>query len=358
MEDKLRIMVSKELLATLEKDADSFEFYKASKTINRNDFLNTLILNYSEDYEEKNRSLEDKFKATLSKAGLTDSVIQGLLPSLLADSIANRLGMSETEANKALSLKPTRKSASRIQYINDHLLQGISLSAYFRNLFASYARLSPEKREMILAKEQVSELTEAIEAKKTVYLVTKRKHRMAMDDAFAFAPYAIASSPEELHSYVLGVRGGMAATLRLSSIQSVQIEPEPAAFAPDQLSLFQRMAKYGPQYTYRPGEKTAIVFLTKNGQKLFSRLYVYRPIPDRVENGYYWFSCSQMQLFQYFQRFGPEALVLEPEPLRARLTAFYAQSKLAYETIDPKAFSYPRQANGLRIPPGFLRYSR
>ena len=48
---KIKIYISKSTADILNKDAELFEFFKQNGTVNRNAFLNTLIVNYIDRYQ-------------------------------------------------------------------------------------------------------------------------------------------------------------------------------------------------------------------------------------------------------------------------------------------------------------------
>ena len=53
MEEKIKIYISKDVHEILLKDMELFEFYKKNQTLNKNDFMNTLIMNYHETYQKR-----------------------------------------------------------------------------------------------------------------------------------------------------------------------------------------------------------------------------------------------------------------------------------------------------------------
>ena len=52
MEEKIKIYIPESVNNILLKDMERFEFFKKDGSLNRNEFYNTLILNYYEQYEE------------------------------------------------------------------------------------------------------------------------------------------------------------------------------------------------------------------------------------------------------------------------------------------------------------------
>ena len=67
MEEKIKIYLSEDVYGILMKDAEFFEFYKKDRTVNRNDFLNTLIVNYFDSYSSADNRLYEDISRTLSR---------------------------------------------------------------------------------------------------------------------------------------------------------------------------------------------------------------------------------------------------------------------------------------------------
>ena len=221
--------------------------------------------------------------------------------------------------DKLVSLKPTKETQPIIDFIDVYQLEGCSLSEYFRNMFASYARLPQEKREAIIFKKQREALLLAIQKKQKVFLEVTHSKRTAVE----VAPYAITAGKEEMHGYLLGVSNKSCLPLRLSRIQSVTILEEKFTIDESQKAQFEKMITYGPQFVCRFGEEEVVVELTEKGIEQFKKMYVHRPIPSKVEGNLYYFSCSHTQIMQYFQRFGAQAYVLSPARLRDAMIRFY-----------------------------------
>ena len=57
--------------------------------------------------------------------------------------------------------------------------------------------------------------------------------------------------------------------------------------------------------------------------KMFTKIFINRPKSYKFEDDVYYFEASINQLFQYFSRFGSDALVLNNEKISNRLRNFY-----------------------------------
>ena len=68
-------------------------------------------------------------------------------------------------------------------------------------------------------------------------------------------------------------------------------------------------------------------------QELFERIYLYRPIPTKIEGDIYTFACSANQVLYYFERFGENALILSPKKLGLFMRNYYYYALKKYRTI-------------------------
>ena len=113
--------------------------------------------------------------------------------------------------------------------------------------------------------------------------------------------------------------------------------PDKATITQKSSELFERQIRCGAQYPIYPSDKDEIkVQLTPNGKKLFEKIYLYRPIPTRIEGDVYYFDCSANQLIYYFQRFGDNALILSPKKLGIKMRDYHYFALKKYRTIYDK----------------------
>lgn len=324
--EKIKIYVSPHVERVIEKDAEGFEFFKQDgRTLNKNALLTKLVVNYSDDYQQKCAALFSYLKGEISARTRLN---EGDLNDLCADISRSVYKFAQADKNekltRVLSLKPTRESQPVIDYIESRLLNGSSLSEYFRNMLASYASLPQDEREKIIFKAQAEELQRAIKAKKLVFIST------AKGTSFEAAPYALCCSKEEMHCYLLAALRNGCRPIRLSRILRVTPLSENCAFTQKQTELFARMAAYGPQFIYRPGEEEVKIRLTARGADRFKKMYVHRPVPVKIEEDEYTFRCSHDQIVQYFVRFGAAAFVVSPQSVRDKIIAHHKGALARY----------------------------
>ena len=165
MLEKIKITIPKSTHEILLKDCDNFNFYKSNDILNKNLFLNTLIVNYYEKFS----SNEEYFKEELLKI-INENIYKN--QNELLEKIINTIRKKENneldKKTETINLKPTKLSEKHILFIENNLLGNNSISAFYRNLFNSYAHIPQNYRELIIFKETYENLIESIEKERTV----------------------------------------------------------------------------------------------------------------------------------------------------------------------------------------------
>lgn len=320
--EKIKIAIPSDLAKIIDHDVLTFEFRKKDHSPNRNAFLNRLIVSYLEEFSSQDQEERKRLLSLAKGCPIEGEALNDYIDKILKE---EGKGFRKKENySKSLSFRPTKESIYVIDYIENNLLSKTTLSEYFRRLFSRYCSLPQYQREKILFMDIYHKLKKAIQEKKKVYLST----RFNSGKRNLISPYAFATVQEETFNYLLCKEENCCHSFRLSKIKDVILVDEKADFSEKDLLLFERMKKYGPQYSYQSDESEAEIILTPKGQKYFRSLYVYRPIVDSVEEDHYFFHCSLDQLEQYFSRFGSECYVVKPLRLRRYLIHFH---KKAYE---------------------------
>ncbi len=321
--EKLKIYVTERIASILEKDAEGFEFFKKDgRTVNKNALLTNLIVNYHKSFTQQQTELVNFFKNKISSSvTVNEKALNGLCFDLCERLNERSAAPNGEKFDKLVSLKPTKESQPIIDYIENYCLMGRTLSEYFRSMFASYAALPQDKRELIIFRQQYEAVMRAIREKKRVFITTRRGFNQKID----CAPYDVANSKEELHCYVLAAAKSCS-PIRLSRIVSVTQLAIDAEFTQSQIATFEKMKTYGPQFIYGQNDEEVLVELTAKGIDKFKRIYVHRPVPVRVENNYYYFNCSHSQIVQYFVRMGADAKIVYPQRVRDEVYNFHRRA--------------------------------
>lgn len=319
MTEKYKIYLSEDTRSRLLNDAELFEFTKKDGSVNLNAFLKTLIVNYFEQY----RHDSEKLLCNIIN-DLTDiTKISEAEASMLADKIIHNYiknDQYQSGKNQALTLTVSGSSYEIITIIENNMLKATSLSQYLKDMFNSYLSIPRSSREAIIFKDTYEDITRAIEENKILTFSTTSSTAAY---SFRVEPYMIAASKEEQCNYLLcrDTRMQKPHTYRISRIRSAFVTSE--TFEPDSelQKELQKKAVLSPHsvslYVH------AVVRLNNFGQKKFKLVTKNRPVVSKIEGDLYHFDWPEMQLEEYFRRFGRDAVVLEPKSLKNKLRKFY-----------------------------------
>ena len=327
--DKIKIYVTARISQILEKDADAFEFFKKDgRTPNKNAMLTQLVVNYFDEFREKQNATYNYLKKTIGgQARISETALKSLCYQISEELNKQTAAPDREKFDKLVSFKPTKETQTIVDYIEEYELEGCSLSEYFRNMFASYAALPQDKREEILFKKQRETIEQAIREGKKLFLTVEHQKKSSIE----VAPYALTVTKDEMHAYLLAHDGKSCLPLRLSRILSATLLSKSVSFEEEELAVFEKMLKYGPQFIYRPYEEEIKVELTEKGVLKFKKFYVHRPDPTIVEGNVYTFHCAQSQVVAYFQRFGSDAYILSPLRAQKEVRSFFRKGYYYYK---------------------------
>ncbi len=310
MEEKIKVSLPKQTLLLLKKDCEDFKILKENGESNFNAFINTLIVNFYEEFSSSEERLHDEIKEALFcvPEQYKMRAFEGIVKVL------SKRGVDEEKTKKesaTLSFKPTKQSQREISFIENVLIKNEAISSFYRRLFIRYSKKPKNDREKIIHKENFELLNKAISKGVQACVVLKTGHVYNN-----LSLYALASSRDELFNYLLSYSDKDNHTVRLASISSVSLLSSKAVIPQKNIELFKKQLENGVQYPFYPSDDEPIkVELSERGKKLFQKIYLYRPIPQKIEGNIYYFNCSANQALYYFERFGDSALILSPKKL-------------------------------------------
>jgi predicted DNA-binding transcriptional regulator YafY len=139
-----------------------------------------------------------------------------------------------------------------------------------------------------------------------------------------------------LFNYVLAETKGKISSYRLSRIKDMALINEVRVIKETNKEIYNKLIDYGPQYTISEKEEKVKIQLTKEGEKLYKKIYLYRPKYIEKDGDIYTFDCSYNQILFYFARLGKDAIILEPESLRAKMRFNHKDAYTAYTDKNKK----------------------
>lgn len=320
MNNKYKVMLSYYTYSTILNDIDAFRFYKNNGDTNKNKFINKLITNYYEIVNLSIKKLEDNLLSLLKDIKNKEELVNDILK------IKERNDDSDSKKEYELTFISTKESNNAlldIEYSNYSYI--FTMSGYLRKLFNDYAKLNQDERERIIFKSEIDLINTAIKNNKKIFFkVITKKDEEIIEEKHEVSPLGIFNSKDRQFAYLIYYTSSTYNVTNLYKLVDLRISRN----FKDELtsSLNEKingdLDKNDPQFINSPIIKCKIK-LTKKGQKMFTKIFINRPKPLKIEDDIYYFECSINQLFQYFSRFGSEALVLDNEKLTNRLFNFY-----------------------------------
>ncbi|WP_029319622.1 WYL domain-containing protein [Butyrivibrio sp. AE3004] len=319
MTEKYKIYLSEDTKSRLINDAELFEFTKKDETVNLNAFLKALIVNYFDQYRHDSEALLSNIMQDLTDlTSITDKDAAVLADKIVSTYIkADRLHNSK---NTALTLTVSGSSYDILKIIENNMLKDTSLSQYLKDMFNAYLSIPRSEREAIIFKDSYEDITRALKEHRILSFTNTTS---GDDKAYYVEPYIIAPSKEEQCNYLLCVDRSTRKprTFRISRLRSVFVTHDAFPINPDIQKELQEKAIRSPHSVSLTVK--AIVRLNQYGVRKFKAITKNRPIVSKIEGYLYYFDWPELQLEEYFKRFGRDAIVIEPESLKESIRKFY-----------------------------------
>ena len=192
-------------------------------------------------------------------------------------------------------------------------------------MFLSYLSIPRSKREEIIFKDTYESINKAI-AESRLLSFTSRGH----DHKAIVEPYMIATSKEEQFSYLLchDQRQKKNRSFRMSRLSNVFITSH--TFNKDQ-KIEDELVRKGLRSPHSmSADIHAVVQMTERGKQMYTMIVKNRPYVTYIDGDLYHFDWPEMQLEDYFRRFGKDAVVISPSSLKSKLKNYYSRALEAY----------------------------
>ena len=326
MTEKYKIYLSEETRQRLINDAELFEFTKKDETVNLNAFLKVLIVNYFDRYRTDSEKLLENIREELTDmTSITESDAAALAERIIRTYI--KADPYDNSKNSALTLTVSGASYDIMSIIENNMLKDSSLSQYLKNMFNSYLSIPRNEREAIIFKDTYEDIYRAIRQHRIMSFNTTTS---AKRTDFKAEPYMIAPSKEEQCNYLLcrDILSGTPRTFRISRLRSVFVTSDAFDADPVLKEELREKAARSP-HSVAPTVH-AVIRLNKQGIKKFRVITKNRPAVSKTEGDLYYFDWPELQLEEYFRRFGQDAIVLKPASLRENIRKFYYYGLRAY----------------------------
>ena len=324
MTEKYKIYLPEDTRSRLVNDAELFEFTREDESVNLNAFLKTLIVNYFEQYRTDSEELLSDIISDLTSV----RSIKAKDASALADKLIStyiRKDRSAPGKSSVITLTVSGASLNIINIIENNMLRDSSLSGYLKDMFTSYLSIPRSRREEIIFKDTYEDIRRALDENRRLSFTSSIN-----DNKFVVEPYVIATSKEEQFNYLLckDIRTGTPRTFRISRLRSTFVTSEIFETDEELEEELHEKAIRSP-HSVSP-DISAVIRLTEAGVRKFKVVIKNRPAVTKIEGDLYFFDWPEMQLEEYFKRFGKDAVVIKPRSLKTKLKKYYEQALKAY----------------------------
>ncbi len=320
--EKIKVTLSTNTYDILIADCELFEFHKEDYSLNKNKFLIQLILNYYEEFSNSELNLVENVNNILFENNINKSDLSYELINLF-----NSINKDNNYKSTTISFKPTKSSIDIFNYIENKIITNNTISSFYRSLFESYCSLPRNIREQIIFRDSVNVINRAIKKNKRIFFTTNNSKTVN-----EVSVYSLCSSKDELFNYVVCLENNQRKCFRLSRLNGVKLLSVDSESFDNHKDLLDKQIKYAPQYVISDQDNELIkIKLTKTGQKLFRKIYLFRPPCIDKEEDIYTFDCSYTHILFYFARFGKDAIIISPLSLKRKMLGYYKYSFLGYK---------------------------
>ena len=260
------------------------------------------------------------------KREIAEAILQNIMfPGIMTSD-------SKSKNSETIKLKPTKSTYRIILSIEGQLAGNDTISQFVRRMMISYFNKPMWEREQIIFHDQVEIIKESCAKKKPISFTIKYKEK----ELHEVMPYQLVEGKDGMFNYLVCVEmiSGIPKVLsyRLNRITNLGLGRKFPPISREILALCKKTADESPQYALNAIEESCVK-LNDSGEISYKRIFFGRPnytrIEDRSDGHYYYFDCSETQLFHYFRRFeNSTAVIISPLSLREKLAKFHSQ---AYE---------------------------
>ena len=321
-EHKQRLNLSSLARSVVEKDRSVFD---EGGSLSR--FLNRVITAFREKADASIDVAVAERKTHLQENGYDEAIVEKL-------SREYRLRLEQKKESypqgDCLTFRLNNRNFDLLYEVRAESRSYTAPGKYLKALIEEYARLSPSEREGVYYASMIDTLQGAIDAG---YL---REVELS-GKTFFVRPYKIMADPFNSHLYLTGYSRRqdcdrqMIASFRITRLENVRVRRQGGKLTvDDRRALEEKLRRTGVQYLI--GDAQVITLrLTQAGRREFLQRSYMRPFPDSVEGDVYRFSCTPLQIRNYFLSFGKDVEILSPDSLRRDFAEVYEKALEIYK---------------------------
>lgn len=328
---KQRINLSSLAQFVIEMDKQVFD-----PTGSQSGFLNRVITTFREKAEASIDLMVAERKQQLLASGYASDIVKKLVAEYREQL------MQKKEAYPQGDSLIFRLNNHNFDILYEERAESVAYSApskYLKALLEEYARLAPSERERVYFGRMLEEVVQpAIDAGQL--LEVRQDNRK-----YWVRPHSVMADPFNSHLYLVCMSRRVdrpsdkesIISLRVSRLTDAKIRRHQSGrlSADEKRQIEKRLQQVGVQYLVGLQDHI-VVRLTPAGQKMFSQRSYMRPMPCEVNGDEYHFTCTPLQIRNYFINFGKDAEVKSPEFLRDEFAGIYLAAAELYKKKENK----------------------
>lgn len=328
MIDKIKVNLSYFVYNVLIQDMIKFNFIKPNKDVNRNSFLNTIIVNFYDYKIKKREEIKEKLinEAILTDISSKNKKIMIEAASIIMDDYYNE-DLTSQNHEYYFIIYPTKITQSFFDniYLNE-IDNKTTYSSFIRKILNEYAYKPQSVREEISKREIFDLIKLAIKQNNAVTVFSEK-------EKFKIFPYEIIKNKEETHNYLYGLnlnsKNKSPMTIKLSNINQLIILNENYILQIDEKIHLDNLKETGVEFISKEILKITIE-LTHGGERMIKFKTNGKPLIKQVYDNIYLVYTTEANFLNYFKSFGKEFKILDNDNLKEKLALFY---KEAYENF-------------------------
>lgn len=352
--DKVRLNLSDYAWSII--NADMEDFTDKENRSRLSDFINLIFNNYFEEspanlqrrYIEK----KDEYEILFQQKELKDlpekekqNIIEKLLEKYIAQEAAKLQRFPKGKPNSGRNVRIKSPATFTIEEFAEDRFEIVyfkRLGMFLKIIVELYCELPYTERERIIYQKQINIIEKAIAEKKAIVITTKSQ------ETFEILPHKVIADDESTFNYVTckardykSAGDYLTKCFRISRIEHISwMKTEKNAkgyLHEDEIQELNDLINVRGVQFISADCINAKILLTKKGVKYYATRLRNRPEAihigneDEKGNREYTFFATPIQLEIYFQRFGQDAIVLEPDSLRKKFIKMYRDALVKYE---------------------------
>ncbi len=318
-------------------------------------FLNIIFANFhssadatiSQRYINKNDELYKIFSSNEFKSSNEDT--KDLYISKMLEVYEKQLIDQASSYTKGIGKKfrINKENLDTLRESSESIYYDDSIGRYLKAVFEEYSLLDLQQRESIFFKDIIDTIKLGISSQNKLKLSILQKLNVKQEKyysrKFYITPYKIVHDKNMSFNYLIGLaeeiynNGNISkkhvSSFRLSRIDKISVMTSMSGFISkaNKEGIDNSITEKGPQFM--AGDLIDVkIILTKKGIESYNRQLYMRPNYYSKENNVYYFRCTEVQVMNYFFKFGRDAVIVEPIFLREKFIQRYHEASNHYMT--------------------------